>query len=181
MENIQKHRGFLIFEGILFIILGMIALALPQVSTVSVELIVGWLFLIGGIIQCFRCWKLESPAYRWAGFISALISIALGIAMLFYPIIGVLSLTLAIAIYFVVDGISRIVLGVKLSHMPNHWWLIVSGILSLIIAALVFFSWPISAFWFIGTLVGINLIFFGASLLAIATNLPKDVPPSAPK
>lgn len=174
MDAVIRNRKFFLFEGFLFLVLGALAIALPQITTLSVELIIGWLFIIGGGIQLYRTWQLESAGHRWSTFFSALLSLILGVVLIAYPILGVLSLTMLLAAYFVVDGISKLYYGFGSRDIQGYGWLILSGILSLIIAGLIWSAWPSSAAWVIGLLVGINMFFFGISLIALVWSLPKE-------
>lgn len=174
MDAIIKNRKFFIFEGILFLILGALATALPQITTLSVELIIGWLFIFGGLVQLYRTWQLESAGHRWGVFFSALLSLILGIGLVAFPILGILSLTILLTAFFIVDGISKLYYGFGSKNLQGYGWVILSGVLSLIIAGLIWAAWPSSAGWVIGLLVGINMIFFGASLLALAFSLPSN-------
>ncbi len=178
MDLLAKNRTLIIVEGVLFLLLGILATGLPQISTLSIELIIGWLFIIGGVVQIVRAWQTWHN-HGWAMLLGALVSILVGGMMLAYPIAGIISLTLLLTIFFVIDGISKIYFGFKNSGVTHSGWVIFSGILSLIIAGIIYSGWPGTAAWVLGLLVGINMIFFGASLLALGINLPKDTSDSS--
>lgn len=173
MEVLSKNRGLLIFEGILFILLGILAVALPGISTFSVELFIGWLLLIGGVVQAYRSIKARHAEGFVGSLLVSIMYVVFGILLLAYPLAGVISLTLLLTFFFIVEGISKIILGFQM-RSNNFWgWFIFSGIISLIMAFIIFSGWPGTAFWVLGLLVGINMIFFGISLLTFATNIPK--------
>jgi uncharacterized membrane protein HdeD (DUF308 family) len=90
----QISRGALIFEGILFIILGILAIALPVASTIATELFIGWLLLIGGIFQLYRAFKSLKHSEFYMTLLSGLLNIALGVLFIIYPGIGIVTLTL---------------------------------------------------------------------------------------
>lgn len=173
METIQRYRGVLIFEGIIFAILGCLAIALPQFFTIAIELLVGWLFVIAGIVLFIRSFQISGDSGFWPTLISAILNIIIGILLLIYPLAGVLSLTMLLIAFFILDGIAKIYLSFQWKPIKNWGWLLVSGILSLVLAALLIGGWPGTAAWAIGLLVGINMLFSGISFIALALSMPK--------
>lgn len=175
LENFRKNRKLLIFEGIILVLLGIFAIILPNIFTLGIELLLGWLFLAGGIVQSFRTFQSMHAEGFWPSLIASLIAIAIGIMLLLYPIGGMITLTLLLTIFFVVEGIAKIILAIELRNQLPRWgWMLFSGILALAIAGIIWSQWPSSAYWVIGLLVGINMLFFGMSLLAIAGGAGKD-------
>lgn len=172
MNIIKKHRGLFLAEGIVFIILGILAVALPGVMTLGIELLIGWLFLIGGIFQGYRAFTARHEHGFYASLISAIFSVIIGIMLLAYPLTGVLTLTLLMIVYFVVDGILRLILAFQLRPLLNWGWLAVSAVFSLALGLLLWSGWPGVAGWALGLLVGINMLFFGSSLLTLALSTP---------
>ena len=170
----QSTRGMFIFEGIVFTLLGLLAIALPVASTIAMELLVGWLLIIGGVFQVYRAFKYMHKGEFYMTLLSAVLNIALGVLFIVYPGAGLLSLTFLLIFFFLLQGISKIILGIQLRHLPNWFWLIFSGIISILMAAIIWSGWPATAFWVIGLLVGINMLFFGISLLVLASTFPKS-------
>lgn len=181
MDWIQKHRGLMIFEAILFIILGGLAIALPVVSTLGTELFIGWLFTIGGVVQLYRTYKTNQTEGKVLSYLMGILYVIFGLYLIIYPYAGVISLTLLLTFFFILDGISKIVLGFQMRSQKNYAWIILNGFISLILAYIIWSGWPATAFWALGVLVGVNMIFFGASLLALTVNIPKDGSSNSPK
>lgn len=176
MSIFNSVRHIFILEGILLIILGLIAVAFPGFTTLGFELFLGWLFLISGVIQAYRAFKLRHAPGLLGSSLNAALSIILGILLLAYPISGIISLAVLLMVYFILEGIFKIIWGFqyrKRNFIQPWGWLIFSGIVSLVMAFLIWYGWPGTAFWVIGLLFGINLIFFGASLLGVGFALPK--------
>ncbi len=175
MELMKKYRGALIGEGIIFVILGILAIALPKLSTLSVELLIGWLFIIGGIIQFVRTFQFHRAGEIVWSIISALVYLAAGIILLAYPLSGVLTLTLLLALFFLIEGVAKLVLSFEMRAFGNWAWLLFSGIISIILAALIWSGWPGTAAWVIGLLVGINLLFLGFSQIFLGLgSMPEE-------
>ncbi len=169
MYSIQEHRGLLLFEGIVFLILGILAICLPGIFTLGFELLIGWLFLIGGVIQLVRTFQTKSiPNFVWT-ILSAIVYLVVGGLLLWYPLRGVLTLTFLLALFFLIQGIFQIISSFTLRPMRNWGWTLFSGIVSVIIAAIIWSGWPGTAVWVLGLLVGINLLFAGLSMILLST------------
>jgi uncharacterized membrane protein HdeD (DUF308 family) len=175
MDFINQHRTAFYIESVLLVILGMIAIAAPFYATLSIELIIAWVLLFGGIAQLYKSIQTFKNPGGAISLVSALIYIVTGILMLVYPMTGIMSLTLLVGIFFALEGLTKIVFSFKLKPAENWGWLLFSGIIALLMAAIILSGWPATSLWVIGLLVGINLLFFGFSLFAIAFNAPKQV------
>lgn len=174
MAQLQNHRFLMIFEGILFVILGFFAVVLPGISTLSTELFIGWLLVFGGSFQLYRTFK----ARHAPGFVGSLLSstlyILFGLLLLLFPVAGILSLTAVLTIFFMAEGVAKIILSFQLRPFKKWGWLLLNGILALILAYIIWSGWPGTAYWVLGLLVGINMIFFGTSLIVLSLSLPKS-------
>lgn len=176
METLKQNRSLVLFEGIALVVLGVLAIALPVLFTFGIEQFLGWLFLFSGIIQGYRAFKTrESPGF-WASLASALLAIIVGGLLLWKPMAGVLSLTILLTIAFFFEGIIKTWLAFSLRDFPNWGWLLLSGILALAMAAIIYAGWPGTAMWVLGLLVGINLLFYGYALLILYSQLKKEEP-----
>lgn len=169
-----------LFEGIVLIILGAAAIIIPQLATLTVELFIGWLLLFSGIAGLFTTFSVRPMPGFWWSLISALIAIAAGLVLLFWPISGMVSLTLVLIAFFIIEGISSIMFASEhRNELPGSWWMmLLSGIVDLVLAGLIFFALPSSAAWAIGLLVGINLVFGGFALCAMALQA-RNIPPTS--
>jgi len=167
---IHEHWVLFLVEGILLVILGLIAIVLPPLATLAFTIIIGWVFLVSGIMGLITTfWARGAPGFWWA-LVSAIIAIAAGIVLLLWPISGSLSLTLVLIAFFVVEGIASIMYAIDhRNQLSGRWgWMLVSGIIDLILAAIIFAGLPGTAAWALGLLVGINMVFGGAALIGIA-------------
>lgn len=163
-ETIVRNSGLFLFESILLIILGVFAVAIPQVFTLSIELLIGTLFILSGIFQGFRVLRSGYIEGFWPSFLGAILSIILGVYLLAYPVSGIIALTLLLAIFFLFQGVAQIVLGFNVKSTPGSTWVIFSGIITLVLSYLIWSGLPGTAAWVIGLLVGINLLMTGFSL-----------------
>jgi uncharacterized membrane protein HdeD (DUF308 family) len=167
---IQAHWAMFLVEGIILVILGFAAIAVPLIATIALTIVIGWLFLISGIVGLITTfWARHAPGFWWS-LVSALIGIAAGIVLLAWPLSGSVSLTLVLIAFFVIEGIATVLYAIEhRGQLSGRWgWMLVSGIVDLILAAIIFAGLPGTALWALGLLVGINLLFGGAALIAMA-------------
>jgi uncharacterized membrane protein HdeD (DUF308 family) len=167
--TIHAHWKLVLVQGIVMMVLGFLAVAEPNVATIAVGIFVGWLFFIGGIFRALSVWQSRGmPGFAWS-MLTALLAIVLGLILIFQPLAGVLTLTMVLIAFFILEGITAIVLAVQhREHLSSWGWVLFSGIVDLLLAFLIWDGWPSSADWAIGLLVGINMLFFGLSLVMTA-------------
>lgn len=165
---VQPHWGWFLGLGIVLMVLGVVAMAAPVAATLAAELVFGWLLIISGVAHGVHAAQTRS----WKGFIwqvlLGVLSLAVGVLLLLYPLQGVITLTLVLALYFIAEGIAKIIMAVQIRSMPNWGWLLTSGLLALVLGALIWLQLPGAAAWVIGFLVGIDLVFSGIALVMLA-------------
>lgn len=167
---IHEHWVMFLIEGIILVLLGIAAIVLPPIATIAFTIIIGWIFLVSGILGLITTfWARQAPGFWWA-LISAIIAIAAGIVLLLWPISGAVSLTLVLIAFFVVEGIASILYAIEhRNQLTGRWgWMLFSGIVDLILAAIIFSGLPGTAAWALGLLVGINMVFGGVALIGMA-------------
>jgi uncharacterized membrane protein HdeD (DUF308 family) len=167
--TIHAHWKLVLAQGIVMMVLGFLAVAEPNVATIAVGIFVGWLFFFGGIFRALSVWQSRGmPGFAWS-LLTALLAIVLGLILIFRPLAGVLTLTMVLIAFFILEGITAIALAVQhREHLRSWGWVLFSGIIDLLLAYLIWAGWPSSADWAIGLLVGINMLFFGLSLVMTA-------------
>ena len=165
----HAHWKLFLIEGIVMMALGLLAIAVPEVASLAITIFIGWLFFIGGIFRTVSLLQHRSmPGFGWS-LVTALLAIVLGLVLLLRPIAGVLTLTLALIAFFILEGLSAILLALEhRRHLPSWGWVLFSGLVDLLLAFLLWDGWPSSADWAIGLLVGINMVFLGLSLIMTA-------------
>jgi uncharacterized membrane protein HdeD (DUF308 family) len=167
---VREHWKAFLFEGILLVVLGLAAMILPPLASLAVTIFLGWMFLISGIAGlALTFWARQMPGFWWS-LISAALAVLAGIVLLARPVQGVLTLTIVVGAYFLAEGVTTIMYALEhRRELSERWsWLLFAGILDILIAAMIIAGLPGSAEWAIGLLVGINLLFGGASLIGMA-------------
>jgi uncharacterized membrane protein HdeD (DUF308 family) len=167
---IRSHWKAFLIEGILLVILGFAAMIVPPLASLAVTIFLGWMFLVSGIAGlALTFWTRQLPGFWWS-LISAALAIGAGIVLLAQPVQGTLTLTIVVGAYFLAEGVTTIMYALEhRRELLERWsWLLVAGIMDLLIAAIIIVGLPGSALWALGLLVGINLVFGGASLIGVA-------------
>ena len=167
--TIHAHWKLFLAQGIVMMVLGFLAVAVPNIATLAVEIFVGWLFFIAGIFRAVSVWhSRQMPGFVWS-LLTAVLAVVLGLILILRPLAGVLTLTMVLVAFFIIEGIASIIGAIEhRQHLRSWGWVLFSGIVDLLLAYLIWAGWPSSAAWAIGLLVGINMIFLGLSLVMTA-------------
>lgn len=167
LEEIRKNQGWFFALGIALVALGALALGSSVFTTFASIIFFGWLLLIGGLIQAIHALWTRSWSSFFLNLMLGILNFVAGGIMISKPAVGVLSLTLLLAAFFVAGGLVRII--TSLVMRPHQWgWLLLNGIITLILGILIGAEWPLSSLWVIGLFVGIDLILAGWSFIALA-------------
>lgn len=168
--SLHTHWLLFLVEGIILLGLGLAAIVLPLIATVAVEIIVGWLLLVSGTVGVVITFRMRRTPGFWWSLLSAILGIAAGIVLLRWPLNGALSLTLILAVFFLIEGIASIFYALEHKReLSGRWsWMLISGAVDLILASIIFLGLPGTAAWAIGLLVGINMVFGGSAVIAMA-------------
>jgi uncharacterized membrane protein HdeD (DUF308 family) len=169
-DTVRYHWQLFLAQGVIMTIFGFVAVVWPQISTVAIDVYVGWLFLLSGIVGLGSMLLADNAqAFLWS-LLTAALSLFVGIVLLWHPVEGAVSLTLVLIAFFIVEGIFQIAASVSYRDaLPDSWgWLLASGIVDLILAALIIKGWPSTAGWALGLIAGINLITSGTAMIMVA-------------
>ena len=163
VSGAKKTSGWSMIWGILMFVCGILAISLPRVSSIEIVIVLSWLILIAGVWHLIFAFQSHSVGgFLWKILLAVLYLIA-GIYISMHPLLSVVSLTLVLAVFLVLEGIIEIALYFGLRSLQHSGWVMFDGIVTLILGILIWRQWPSSSAWVIGTLVGISLIFSGVS------------------
>lgn len=165
----ERWKAFL-FKGVLLVLLGFAAIVVPPLASLAITIFLGWLFVVGGVAGLVATfWAQGTPGFWWS-LLSAALAILVGILLLVQPVQGMLTLTIVVGAYFLAEGVVTIMYALEhRRRLSQRWgWLLTAGVMDIIIAGVIIIGFPGSATWAIGLLVGLNMIFGGASLIGIA-------------
>lgn len=165
--SLQKSPGWILFQGILLVVLGSLAIIFPLVATVAIEQVFAALLLIAGgyALATALGRKNMRTAQRVTSALWALLTLITGMLLVFAVVAGMKMLTLLLGSYFAAQGIITILAALKFRGSSALWIMLSSGIISVVLALMIFSGFPGTAGWVLGLLLGINLIFTGASFI----------------
>jgi uncharacterized membrane protein HdeD (DUF308 family) len=177
------HRwGWLLALGIVQIVAGSIAIAVPVVASIAAVGIFGAVLLVTAALQLIHAFKVRAwPRSAWSGLGGVFYAIA-GLLVVMYPLGGALTLAVLIAILFIADGTLRMVFGMTVRPVAGWGWLVAAGLCSIVVGVILLLGWPATALWATGLLLGVNLIFTGVmnATLALASRT-NAFPPISPE
>jgi uncharacterized membrane protein HdeD (DUF308 family) len=163
-ETVKRHSLWYLIQSILMILGGILALIYPIVSSVAVVLFLGWILIISGIVQGISLIGAQHVPNFWLQLISVALSVIVGVLFVRHPGEGLLTLTLLLIVFFMVEGISKLIFALTIRPFPNWGWVLASGIIGILLSFYLWSSLPITAVWLLGMLLGIQLICEGAAL-----------------
>src|SRR6266446_7040856 len=162
-QSVREH-------WVLFLIIEMLNIVIAMLAIGGITIFLGWLFLISGIVGLITTfWARHAPGFWWS-LLSAVLAIAAGIVLLGWPVRGAVSLTLLLIVFFIIEGVLSIMYALEhKKELSGRWgWMLISGIIDLILAAIIWGGLPGTAEWALGLLVGINMLFGGSAMIAMA-------------
>ena len=174
----HDHWVLFLVEGVVLVVLGATAIVIPVIATLAATVVLGWLFLVSGIMGLVSTfWMRQAPGFWWA-LISAVLGIVVGALLLASPLRGAVTLTIVLVAFFIIEGVASIMFALEHKRqLSGRWgWMLVSGIIDLVLGAMIFAGLPSTAAWAIGLLVGINMVFGGTALVAMAVHARDAAP-----
>jgi len=157
-----------LFWPVIMIVVGLLALFLPEASSIGVARLLGWLLVFGAGFQLIHSFRSKGAGHIVWKVLVALIYLVVGIYFLTHPFLAVAVVTLVLAVFFLVEGLVSV-----FSYFATHkagasYWMLVNGIVSILLAVMIWRHWPTSALWVLGVLVGVGLLVTGLSRLMMA-------------
>lgn len=173
----KKSVGWSIALSILMLLVGILAIVVPPAAGIAVLVVVAWLLMFSGATHLVFAWHRRHTGGAIWEMLVGLLYIFVGAYAWVHPAAGLASLTLVLACYLFVEGILEFILSFSLRPRPGANWLLIDGIVTVVLAILIWRSWPSSTEWVIGTLIGISMIFSGTSRLALSLAARKVLEP----
>jgi uncharacterized membrane protein HdeD (DUF308 family) len=164
---VKKATNWFIAVAVLFILLGLFAIAEPFAAGLGVTLLVGWLLVIGAVAHFIAAFKGGGAKHVILQLLVGIVYLIGGLYFLTHTIMGVSTLTLLLSGVILAEGVLEILAYFRLRNMHAASWLLINGVVTLLLGGLIWFHWPSSSVWAIGTLVGVNLLMTGFSRLML--------------
>jgi uncharacterized membrane protein HdeD (DUF308 family) len=166
-EEVRRTWGWFLALGIVLVLLGMMALGWSVLTTLVSVVIFGWFLLLGGVLSVVHAFLRR----RWGGFFlelfAGILYAVFGLMVVSNPAVSAVALTLLIAVFLMIGGLFRIFTALTVRF--HHWiWVLLNGVISLLLGLMIWSQWPVAGLWVIGLFIGIDLIFYGWSLIMLA-------------
>jgi uncharacterized membrane protein HdeD (DUF308 family) len=155
--------------GIVFVVLGALAIIEPAVAGLAVAIFVGWLLMFGGMAHLFGAFSGGGAGRVTWQLLLAVIYVVGGFYFLTHPLLGLGTLTLLLGVILVMEAVLELIAYFSLRGEGASTWHLVNAIVTLVLGAMIWRNWPSSSVWAIGTLVGVNLMMTGFSRLMLGT------------
>ena len=165
---VKQASGWSIVWGILLVIFGALAIGSPFVAAVALSVFIAWLIVFAGIVHLVLAFHAHRAASRIWKLLVALAYIGIGLYLLWHPLAGTVALTLLLAIMLLVEGVLDIILYFQMRPLHGSAWVLFDGIVTLLLAGLIYVHWPSSSIWAIGTLVGVSMMFSGITRMMMS-------------
>jgi len=164
-DALRKAASWSIFLGIVLLVLGVVAICFPLASSIAAAIWVAWLLVIGGAVLLVHAIRVRQESGFWLKLLWSIVYLVAGLLLLASPISGVLTLTLVLAVLWIVEGATAIALAFRLKPATPWGWVLFDGIVTVLLGLLVWIGWPGDAPWLLGLFLGISLISTGISLI----------------
>lgn len=170
-EVVRLHSGLFMAQGAIMTILGVLAVVWPQLSSLAVDIYLGWAFLLSGAFALLTMFMTRG-SFLWPLLTGAL-SLLVGVLLLWHPVQGVVTLTLVLVAFFIAEGVVQAAAAIAVRQaFPQSWaWMLLSGVADLVLAYLIIQGWPGSAAWALGLIVGVNLMTSGIAMFVVAASV----------
>ena len=177
LDSARNNWGWVLTLGILLVLLGVFATSAAITTTMLTVLVIGILLLVSGVFEIGSAFRNARYGAFWMHLFEGILDLVCGALLVRYPAAGALTLTLVLAIFFLVGGAMR-TFSALMTDLPSGGWAVLSGIVDVILGVFLLLHWPISGLWFLGLAVGIGLIFRGAwwSAFALAVHKTPKLP-----
>ncbi len=167
-SDVKKAVNGSLWTGILLIVVGIAGIALPNISTLVAETWIAAVLLTAGVAKLVYAFQTrEDIGFVWK-LLLALLYVATGAMLLFYPLTGVLTVTLLLGSFLLTEGVFELILAFRLRPQQNWTWALGNGIATLLLGGMILFQWPFNAPWLLGTLVGFSVLFTGISRVMLS-------------
>jgi len=167
-ETVKRYSLWYLIQGVLLVVAGVLALIYPFIASVAVVFLLAWILIISGVLQGIGLIGASNVPHYWLQLISAVLAILIGVLLLNSPDSGLLIMTVLLIVYFMVEGIAKVIFALTIRPFPNWGWVLGSGLVGILLALILWANMPLSSDWVLGLMLGILLVCEGAALTYLA-------------
>jgi len=174
-ETIRRNSLWYLVQGILMVVVGVLALMSPWIASLAVVRFLGWFLIASGILQAIGLIGAREAPYFWLELISAVLAIVMGLLLLRHTDAGLLFFSMLMIVYFMVEGTVKAIFALTIRPFPNWGWVLASGIIGILLALYLWANFSTVSQWMLGFLLGILLVAEGAALASLAWRVRQEI------
>ena len=167
-ETVKRYSLWYLLQGVLMVAAGVLALIYPLLASVAMVYLLAWVLIVSGGLQAIGLIGARDVPHYWLQLISVVLAIVIGVLLLNQPESGLLVMTVLLIVFFMVEGISKIIFALTIRPFPNWGWVLASGLVGIVLAVFLWANMPIASEWLLGILLGIMLVSEGTALAYLA-------------
>src|SRR3954462_8301482 len=167
-DTVKRYALWYLIQGVLLIAAGGLAIIYPVLSSAAGVALLGWVVIISGVVQGLSLIGARHVPHFWLQLISVILAVLIGCLFLRDPAQGLVTIALLLIVFFMIEGISKVVFALTIRPFPNWGWVLASGLVGIVLALILWANLPVTALWLVGVLLGINLISVGAAIAYLA-------------
>jgi uncharacterized membrane protein HdeD (DUF308 family) len=167
-DAVKRYSLWYLVEGLLLIAAGVLAIVYPIFSSTAVIVLLGWLLVISGLVQALSLISARHVPHFWLQLISICLAMLIGFLFLRDPEQGLATITLLLIVFFMMEGISKVVFALTIRPFPNWGWVLASGMVGIVLSVVLWTYLPVTSVWLLGFLLGMNLISVGSAIAYLA-------------
>lgn len=167
-ETVKRYSLWYLIQGVLLVVAGVLALVYPFIASVTVVFLLAWILIASGVLQGIGLIGASNVPHYWLQLISAVLAILIGVILLSSPDSGLLIMTVLLIVYFMVEGIAKVIFALTIRPFPHWGWVLGSGLVGILLALILWANMPLSSDWVLGLMLGTLLVCEGAALTYLA-------------
>jgi uncharacterized membrane protein HdeD (DUF308 family) len=167
-ETVKRYSFWYLIQGVLLVVAGVLALIYPFIASVAVVFLLAWILIISGVLQGIGLIGASNVPHYWLQLISAVLAILIGVILLRSPDSGLLIMTVLLIVYFMVEGIAKVIFALTIRPFPNWGWVLGSGLVGILLSLILWANMPLSSDWVLGLMLGVLLVCEGAAMTYLA-------------
>lgn len=172
-ETVKRYSLWYLIQGVLLVVAGVLAIISPIIASVAIVFLLGWVLIISGVLQAVGLIGASNVPHFWLQLISAVLAILIGVLLLRSPDSGLLVMTMLLIVYFMVEGIAKVIFALTIRPFPNWGWVLASGVVGILLAFILWANMPLTANWVLGLMLGVLLVSEGSALTYLAWHVHK--------
>jgi uncharacterized membrane protein HdeD (DUF308 family) len=174
-ETVRRYSLWYLVQGILMVVTGILALIYPWIASIAIVRLLGWFLIITGILQAIGLIGARQVPYFWLELISAGLAIVIGLLLLRHTDAGLLFFSVLFIVYFMVEGIVKVIFGLTIRPFPNWGWVFASGLIGILLSVYLWANLSTVSEWVLGFLLGVLLVVEGSALTSLTWRIRREI------